>query len=83
MRGFYQRKYRFGDFELDSVQLRLRGEPVRLELDVSEIESAGWFRAELDLPEGRYVVELDQLNEFSPCREGGIAAHLVEHGNKC
>lgn len=52
-----------------------------VELDVNEIENTGTFRAELELPEGRYVVELDRFNEFSPCQDGGIAAYLFEHGN--
>ena len=49
--------------------------------DVNEIANTGTFRAELDLPEGRYVVELDRVHEFSPCQDGGIAAFLFEHGN--
>ena len=49
--------------------------------DVNEIENTGTFRAELELPEGRYVVELDRFHEFSPCQDGGIAAYLFEHGN--
>jgi len=52
-----------------------------VELDVNEIENSGTFRAELDLPEGHYVVELDRFNEFSPCQDGGIAAYLFEHGD--
>lgn len=52
-----------------------------IEIDVDEIENSGTFRAELMLPEGRYVVELDRFNEFSPCQDGGIAAYLFEHGN--
>jgi hypothetical protein len=50
-------------------------------LDVNEIENTGTFKAELQLPEGRYVVELDRVNEFNPCQDGGIAAYLFEHGN--
>jgi hypothetical protein len=50
-------------------------------LDVNEIENTGTFRAEIELPEGRYVVELDRVHEFSPCQDGGIAAYLFEHGN--
>lgn len=50
-------------------------------LDINEIENTGTFRAELELPEGRYVVELDRIHEFSPCQDGGIAAYLFEHGN--
>jgi hypothetical protein len=52
-----------------------------IEVDVNEIENTGTFRAVLILPEGRYVVELDQFHEFSPCQDGGIAAYLFEHGN--
>jgi hypothetical protein len=50
-------------------------------IDVNEIENTGTFRAELDLPEGRYVVELDRFHEFNPCQDGGIAAYLYEHGD--
>ncbi len=52
-----------------------------VDLDVDERANSGSFRAELELPEGRYVVELDRFNEFSPCQDGGIAAYLFEHGN--
>lgn len=50
-------------------------------IDVNEIENSGTFRAELELPEGRYVIELERFHEFSPCQDGGIAAFLFEHGN--
>ena len=50
-------------------------------LDVNEIDNTGTFRAELELPEGRYVVEMDRVHEFSPCQDGGVAAYLFEHGN--
>lgn len=52
-----------------------------IDLDVDERSNTGMFRAELDLPEGRYVVELDRFEEFSPCHDGGIAAWLFEHGD--
>jgi hypothetical protein len=52
-----------------------------IEVDVDEIANSGTFRAELDLPEGRYVVELERWEEFSPCQDGGIAAWLYEHGD--
>lgn len=52
-----------------------------IELDVNEISNTGTFRAELDLPEGRYVVELEEVVEFNPCQDGGIAAFLFEHGD--
>jgi hypothetical protein len=63
----------------DATNLRpVDGEIV---IDVNEIENTGTFRAELKLPEGLYVVELDRFHEFSPCQDGGIAAYLFEHGN--
>ena len=52
-----------------------------IEIDVDEINNAGTFRAELELPEGTYVVEMDQVVEFHPCQDGGIAAFLYEHGD--
>lgn len=51
------------------------------EIDVDEIANNGTFRAELELPEGRYVIELEEFREFSPCQDGGIAAFLFEHGD--
>lgn len=51
------------------------------EIDVNEIENTGAFRAELELPEGSYVVEMEEFREFSPCQDGGIAAWLFEHGD--
>ena len=50
-------------------------------LNVNETNNTGVFRAELELPEGTYIVELDRFFEFSPCQNGGIAAYLFEHGN--
>jgi hypothetical protein len=52
-----------------------------VEIDVNERSNTGTFHAELDLPEGRYVIELDRFEEFSPCHDGGIAAWLFEHGD--
>jgi hypothetical protein len=52
-----------------------------IEFDVDEINNTGSFRAELDLSEGAYVVELEEVVEFSPCQDGGIAAFLYEHGD--
>ena len=52
-----------------------------IELDVNEIENTGTFHADLELPEGRYVVTLDRFQEFSPCQDGGIASFLYEHGD--
>jgi len=51
------------------------------EIDVNEISNSGSFRAELQLPEGKYLIELQRFHEFSPCQDGGIAAFLFEHGN--
>lgn len=63
----------------DAANLRpVHGDVV---IDVNEIDDSGTFRAELGLPEGRYVIELDRFHEFSPCQDGGIAAFLFEHGN--
>jgi hypothetical protein len=59
----------------------LRAVDGTVEFDVNAIDNTGTFRAELRLPEGLYVVELDRVNEFSPCQDGGIAAYLFEHGN--
>ena len=53
----------------------------QIALDVNEIANTGTFTVELQLPEGRYVVELDRINEFNPCQDGGVAAYLFEHGN--
>ncbi len=33
------------------------------------------------MPEGAYVIELEEWVEFSPCQDGGIAAYLFEHGD--
>ncbi|MFV1988022.1 MAG: hypothetical protein ACC682_12135 [Gemmatimonadota bacterium] len=52
-----------------------------IEVDVDELANTGTFRAALDLPEGRYVVEMERFEEFSPCHDGGIAAWLFEHGD--
>ncbi len=51
------------------------------DIDVNEIANTGTFRAELELPEGRYVLQLDTIREFSPCQDGGIAAFIFEHGD--
>ena len=50
-------------------------------IDVDEISNSGTFRADLPLPEGSYVIQLERFHEFSPCQNGGIAAYLFEHGN--
>jgi hypothetical protein len=63
----------------DASDLRSVGGVVTL--DVNEKSNTGTFKAELELPEGRYVLELERFHEFSPCQDGGIAAYLFEHGN--
>ena len=52
-----------------------------VDFDVDEINNTGTFRAELQLPEGSYVIDLEEFKEFSPCQDGGIAAWLFEHGD--
>jgi len=63
----------------DASNLRMVGGTI--EVDVDERSNTGTFRAELDIPEGRYVVEIERFEEFSPCQDGGIAAWLFEHGD--
>jgi hypothetical protein len=52
-----------------------------IEFDVDEIANTGTFVAELELPEGLYRVELEEVVEFDPCQDGGIAAFIYEHGD--
>ena len=52
-----------------------------VDFDVDEINNTGTFRADLQLPEGRYVIDLEEFKEFSPCQDGGIASWLFEHGD--
>ena len=66
---------------MDDGAINVRSVGGSIDLDVDEIANTGTFRAELDLPEGRYVVELERFEEFSPCQDGGIAAWLFEHGD--
>ncbi len=61
-----------------STLSRVGGE---ITFDVNETDNTGIFRADLQLPEGRYVVEIDRFYEFSPCQDGGLAAFLYEHGD--
>ncbi len=63
----------------DATNLREVGGTI--EIDVDEIANTGTFRAALELPEGLYVVELEEVVEFNPCQDGGIAAFLFEHGD--
>lgn len=66
---------------MDNDATNLRAVEGEIVFDVDEILNTGTFRAELELPEGTYVVELDRFHEFSKCQDGGIAAYLFEHGN--
>ena len=50
------------------------------EIDVDEIRNTGTFTANLKIPEGDFVMNVDRWNEFSPCQDGGIVAFLHEHG---
>ena len=52
-----------------------------IEFDVDEINNTGTFRADLELPEGTYVVNMDEVVEFNPYQDGGIAAFIYEHGD--
>ncbi len=63
----------------DASDLRLVGGEISF--DINEIDNTGIFRADLQLPEGNYVVEIDRFYEFSPCQDGGLAAFLYEHGD--
>ena len=66
---------------MDDQAARLRAVEGTIDIDVNEVSNTGTFRAELQLPEGPYVVVLERIHEFSPCQDGGIAAYLFEHGN--
>jgi hypothetical protein len=66
---------------MDDAAENLRPVHGRAFVDVDEIANTGTFRAELELPEGKYTIELERFHEFSPCQDGGIAAWLFEHGN--
>ena len=52
-----------------------------ISIDVNEIDNTGSFTADLELSEGKYVVTLERVHEFSACQDGGIAAFLYEHGD--
>ncbi len=63
----------------DASNLRPVGGTVQI--DVDEIANTGTFRAELQLPDGEYVIDLERFVESSPCHDGGITAFLFEHGD--
>lgn len=66
---------------MDNAANNLRQVGGEAVIDVNEIRNSGEFRAEMQLPEGTYRIELERFNEFSPCQDGGVAAFLFEHGN--
>ena len=66
---------------IDNAARNVRAVAGTVEIDVNEIDDSGRFRAELDLPEGAFVIEIDRFHEFSPCQDGGIAAYIYEHGD--
>lgn len=66
---------------MDSEAQNVRPVEGEIEIDVNELTNSGVFRAQIQLPEGNYEVELDRFYEFSPCQDGGISAYLFEHGD--
>ena len=66
---------------MDNNATNLREVSGNLLIDVNEIKNTGTFRADLTLPEGQFVVDIERFHEFSSCQDGGIAAFLFEHGN--
>ena len=52
-----------------------------VDLNVDERKNTGRFAARLKIPEGDLVLAFDRFHEFSPCQDGGIAAHIFEHGD--
>lgn len=66
---------------MDNAAKKLRPVSGEIHIDVNEITNSGEFWAELDLPEGKYRVEMTRFHQFSDCQDGGIAAYLFEHGN--
>ncbi|MBT3428066.1 MAG: hypothetical protein HOL98_18050 [Gammaproteobacteria bacterium] len=66
---------------MDNNATNLREVSGSLLIDVNEIQNTGIFSANLTLPEGEFVVDLERFHEFSACQDGGIAAFLFEHGN--
>ena len=66
---------------IDNEASRLYPVEGSVEIDVDEIQNTGSFIAQLDVPEGALVIEMDRFHEFSPCQDGGIAAYIFEHGD--
>ncbi len=51
-----------------------------VDIEVNEIKNTGHFVARLKGPKANLILELNQLQEFSPYQGGGLAAYLYEHG---
>lgn len=66
---------------IDNAAANLRPVAGTVQIDVNEIDNSGRFRAELSVPEGALVIEIDRSFEFGACQDRGIAAHLYEHGD--
>ncbi len=66
---------------MDNEARNVRAVDGTVDIDVDEIENTGRFRAEMMLPEGELVIEIDRFHEFGSCQDGGIAAFLYEHGD--
>jgi len=52
-----------------------------VEIDVDELANTGTFIAQLTVPEGDLVIEMERFHEFNPCQDGGVAAFIFEHGD--
>lgn len=52
-----------------------------VEIDVDALQNKGSFVAQLKVPEGDLVLEMNRFHEFSPCQHGGLAAYIYEHGD--
>ena len=55
--------------------------PGSVEIDVDEINNTGQFVADLQLPEGRFVMKLDRFAQGPACQDGGVASMIFEHGD--
>src|SRR4029453_5041321 len=66
---------------LDNAAKSLRPASGPAEVDVDEIKNTGKFEARLKIPEGNLVLAIDKFNEFNPCQNGGMFAHLHDHGS--
>lgn len=66
---------------LDNAAVNVRPVGGTAEIDVNDLTNTGTFRADMALPEGRFVLTMDRFHEFSPCQQGGIVAGLHEHGS--